>query len=456
MEFKAIRKPKTIALKSIAIVDSDPHFQSTAESYCHDMGIKNISFFNLCEDAWSYIKEGSFDLIVLDWRCKGQLSPIGLFNRIKNHGASLLTPILIVSGYTERHDFRLLQEFPLVSLVEKPFTAGVFFQTVEQLKTERKWYLKNTSKLAKMVEKLSSQKKICKHIDFVVNQSPNPAPLAAVLGKILRQKKNYDAAEEVLRTALAKNAQHVALLNEIGKLYHVLGRHKEALRYLKRAESLSPENTQRLCLMGELALGESLTEEASQSFNHALKIDPWYLRPKEGIHLCQELDSFQQSQANSHSTNLNFASLMNTVGISKVRSGKLEEGMKHYDSALKFIYDPTTKSKIMFNMGLGFLRFKNIQSALLWFMRSSKESNGSYTKANHYVEKLSDMFVLTSDGPSSTHDHTKGVSVKKDSKEADCDDDLYFDDFDDDIMDHSDGDEFADEDEFDDESILGA
>ncbi len=449
MELKAFCKPKKFAFKSVAVIDADLHFQHTTRSYCSDLGLQEVYLFDSCADAWTHIKEGRFDLIVLDWRCKGELNPIGLFNRIKNSTSTLFTPILITSGYTERHDFRLLQEFPLVSLVEKPFTAGIFYQTIEALQTERAWYLKNTKKLSEMIDTLSSKKKIRKHIDFVVNKAPNPAPLAAVLGRVLRQKQLYQEAEDILRSALANNSQHVALLNEIGKLFHVLSRHKQALRYLKRAGALSPENTQRLCLIGELELGESHPKAAEASFQSALNIDPWYLRAKEGLGLSHTVDKFFQEYPDDASTNRNFASLMNTIGISNVRSGKLDEGIKHYNSALKFIEDPITKSKIMFNIGLGFLRFNNIKNALLWFMRSSKAGKGVYPKADSYITKLSDMFVLTSDTDPSPMDLSpdEGSII---TGEVDDLDDLTYDDFDDDII------EYSDIDEFEDESLLGS
>ena len=289
--FKGLSKSKKFNISSAAIVDPDVHFQQSTRDYCRDAGIEQVEAHSSCAEAWSHIKEGKFDLIILDWLSRGELNPVGLFNRIKNASSTLFTPVLVTAGFTERHDFRLIQEFPLVSLVEKPFTAGVFYQTLDSLQGERAWYLKNTKKLEQISAKSDSIKAIRKHLEFIVNQAPNPAPLAAIYGRILRQRKRFEEAEEVLRYALGSNANHVALLNEIGKLYHVMGRHKQALRYLKRAGSLSPSNTKRLCLIGELELGDN-TGSAENSFQNALDIDPWYMRAKEGIGLTKAADKF--------------------------------------------------------------------------------------------------------------------------------------------------------------------
>ena len=234
-------------------------------------------------------------------------------------------------------------------------------------------------------------------------RKPNPTTKrdtvsAAMYGRVLRLKSHHKESEEVLRWALGADPNHVALLNEIGKLYHVMGRHHESLKYLRRAGSLSPDNTKRLCLIGELELGEKNVKVARESFSDALSIDPFYKRAREGAELVEEADDFLSDNLREGSTNNSFASLMNTIGINKVRSGRLDDGIKHYRSALNFIDDPHTKAKVMFNIALGYLRHNHIKEALLWFMRSSRTGLGLYQKADSYVKKLSNVFVLTDEG----------------------------------------------------------
>ncbi|SMF49111.1 response regulator [Pseudobacteriovorax antillogorgiicola] len=398
MKFGVFNRKRTAKFQSVAIIETDLHFQNTIAEYCRDFGIENISRYDNCEDAWKTLHEEPADLIIIDWFTKGKLTPIGLFNRIKNNNQSVFTPMIVTSGFTEQHDFRLLREFPSVALIEKPFTSGVVYEAFEQLQAEFRWYSGNLRKLNQMLEADKPQKSLKKHMEFILDNSPNPAPMAAMYGRILRLKQFHKEAEEVLRWALGVNPNHVALLNEIGKLYHVTGRHGESLKYLRRAGSLSPDNTKRLCLIGELELGEKNLDDARKSFDSALQYDPYYERAKEGTWLVQSAQDFLGESPGDATTNTSFASLMNTIGINKVRSGRLDDGIKHYRTALNFIEDPHTKAKVMFNIALGFLRHNRIKDALLWFMRSSRTGLGFYDKADAYVQRLSSVFVLTDDG----------------------------------------------------------
>ena len=81
----------------------------------------------------------------------------------------------------------------------------------------------------------------------------------------------------------------------------------------------------------------------------------------------------------------------------------------------------------------------------------SKTGIGIYDKANSYVEKLSDTFVLTdSNEPPEPQEELPLDDIPDETPiESDDLDELSYDDFDDDIV------EFSDTDDFDDESLLG-
>ena len=308
----------------------------------------------------------------------------------------------------------------------------------------------------RILEGKHAKKELKKHAKFILNESPNPAPMAAVYGRMLRSRGLVGESEEILRWALGSNPKHVALLNEIGKLYHITGRHGESLKYLRRAGDLSPDNTKRLCLIGELELGEQRLESAERLFQKVLTLDPFYERAREGHQLVDAAKGYISENPQEAPTNSNFASFMNTIGINKVRSGRLDEGIKHYRTALNFIEDPHTKAKVMFNIALGYLRHSKVKEALLWFMRSSKSGLGMFEKADTYVEKLSADFVLTDDGgefvePPAVQEVDESIQ-QADSADAVGDevsddlDELNYDDFHEDIGDmpfaDADGDSF--------------
>ena len=53
--------------------------------------------------------------------------------------AERMQPILVVSGFVDKNDFRLLQEYSCTMLMEKPFTKSMFESKVEALVNEWEW-----------------------------------------------------------------------------------------------------------------------------------------------------------------------------------------------------------------------------------------------------------------------------------------------------------------------------
>ena len=73
----------------------------TITEYCKDFGVESVHHFTSCEGAWKHLKDQEVDLLILDWFAKGSLTPIGLFNRIKNPSKSTFFPIVITSGFAK-------------------------------------------------------------------------------------------------------------------------------------------------------------------------------------------------------------------------------------------------------------------------------------------------------------------------------------------------------------------
>ena len=115
-------------------------------------------------------------------------------------------------------------------------------------------------------------------------------------------------------------------------------------------------------------------------------MDPFYRRAAEGLKLAETSNEyFTQQDIEPQSIEFKFASLMNTIGIAKVRASDVKDGLEHYKSALYFIDTTDDRAKVMFNIGLGYLRAKLDNEALEWFEKSSEESGGKFAKVEGYI-----------------------------------------------------------------------
>ena len=169
---------------------------------------------------------------------------------------------------------------------------------------------------------------------------------------------------------------------------------KEAYRYLKAADGISPDNLGRICTLGELELQARQGNKALETFERGVKLDPLSAKAQAGKVVAKNLQDYLAQKPPTISKT--FACLMNSIGISKVQGGDIEDGITHYKSALSFLGDPDNKTKVMFNIGYGYLREGDYEAAVHWFDQSYSESSNSFEKALKYSRLLKTK-LITSD-----------------------------------------------------------
>ena len=136
---------------SALILDDDETFLKTLSLYTEKIGIEHVDTFVTADDVWQNIKGKSYDVLFLDWKLPGELSGLALFNRLRRSPEFSLVPILVVSGFVEQDDFRLLKEFPCTDLLEKPFQFQTFEEKVNTLWGEHTWYRDNVNRIKKIL-----------------------------------------------------------------------------------------------------------------------------------------------------------------------------------------------------------------------------------------------------------------------------------------------------------------
>ncbi len=398
MKISVLKSRLTVGFHRAALIESDEHFSAQITGYAEDIGLSQVQICPTIDDFWQ-ADPARFDLVILDWNSKGDHSAMSLFNRLRHDPHFSMLPIIIISGFLDRNDFRLMDEFPLTRLLEKPFTAGVFIEAVQSLQDEKNWVLSHDASMRRLISgpqsvEVPRAKKFLK----ILQTAPYPIPLLLMIGRFLSREKRWDEAYELFRSVVEENPKHVLALNELGKVLHAKGRHKEAIQVLTEADILSPANIKRICHIGELQLNDWRLQDAKKNFERALSVDAQWERAQHGHRLTNNVFQYMQQNNMQETFPKSFASLMNSMGIAKVRKGELKEGIQHYESALHFIRDVDARSKVMFNMGLGYLRHRLGSKALLWFMRSAKVGSNEFLKAQPYIRDLSGKLVWTEHG----------------------------------------------------------
>ncbi len=375
--------------KTVAIVDDDESFSKVLGTFGEKAGFEKVSVFPNATALWKGVQEQKYDVIVMEWKLKGDLSGLALYNRLRRHPDYALAPIIVQSGFVERDDFRLVQEFPCTSLLEKPFVYNVFSELVKTLWAESLWYQDNIESIQSLLATIHEKpRETINEINKLIRQAPNPKPIAVFAGRLLMEKNRPREAETLFRRILELDDSNVMAMNELGKMLYRSGKVKEALETLRLCKKLSPDNMERLCLIGQAELAQHNAEAARTAFREVLSIDQQDGMARAGLTLADNAAVFFAQAHASVSVTKNFASLMNTIGITKVRTGLVDEGLIQYQAALPFITNSLDLAKVMFNLGLGFLRKKDINLAVEWFQKSIEQGGKSFAKAEEYVRRL--------------------------------------------------------------------
>jgi tetratricopeptide (TPR) repeat protein len=273
-------------------------------------------------------------------------------------------------------------------LLEKPFNHAALIRETDRLHHESKWYSDNVEKIGVIMGAVTADPSDgLRQLKRLVNDSPNPVPVLLLGARKLRENEFLEEAIDLLKSVLEIDRGSVPAISELGRCLHMLGRYDEAMQFLRRADSMSPANVDRLSLMGEVELNRTDPSSARDLFSEALKIDQENRRARRGLRVAGTLSEMMHRPAGVHIKDT-FASLMNTVAVNLAHSGEFSSAIEKYEEAFHFIAGRDTSAKVAFNVGLAYLRWGKIRESYDWFAESAKRGHGKFTKAEEYVEKL--------------------------------------------------------------------
>lgn len=371
---------------SILFVDDEEDLATLMNHWFKDLDYVKLDCAHGGEQAWEVAQKFHYDFVVLDWKIDGKLDGLGLINRFRQHRYYAEIPILVISGFLSKKEFSIVDEMPFTGRLEKPLQQKAFLKAVSNLNDDCIWYNKNQQMITKSIQKcMGDDRALSQLIVKMIDKTNNPASLLSSVGKALLQLGADEKAEMVFLKALEKKPNSASLNNHLGKLCLKKGRLDDATRYLERAMLYSPNNIERLCDLGNIEMQKMELDKAVGYFDKASSIDQADESAKGGKVLTENISNWLKHQ---DSVPGNFASMLNSIGISMAREGSFQKCIEHYESALKHLHSPELKAKVSFNLGLAFLRWKKLAKANSWF-KQALAHDPKFEKANHWVEKLS-------------------------------------------------------------------
>jgi two-component system chemotaxis response regulator CheY len=380
----------------VLVVDDEVSNLASIKNYLKQQNQFDVETFTDGEEAWARLKTQKYNFVIMGWRLKG-ITGIAFLNRIRRFSGTSMLPVIVSSGMINRNDFRILGEFPNTKLLEAPFSRIQFERTIEGVLKEKLWYQANSEMVRSIIETSRGKRGAAEsQIQKMLKSAPNPVPLALLAVRSLISNGQDDAAKEILDDILAKNPNNAVALNELAKIHCRKRNYSRAYDALSLAKDLSPQNMQRICLLGEVSLSLRDPFGAKKYFNEALEIDKHDIVAEAGVTLSKNMLDFP-SHSDGVALTASFASLLNTIGIAFVHMGKFEKGVEQYLSAMMFVRESIDIAKIMFNLGLCYMRWGKRAKALPWFEKSSRFAGGKFFKSDNYILSLKNQLNLGGD-----------------------------------------------------------
>lgn len=373
---------------SILIIDDDEFIRKSLTNSLKKAGVPKVIAFDNGNVAWDSAKRTDYKLIMLDWNMP-ELSGNALFNRFRNNKNYKRVPIIIITGFLDKKNLAILEEFPLSIAIQKPFQDGELLKAIDSVFKETRWLTDQETKLQKLIKDVKAKKSGAFNDLIHLLETSKNHKIPAMAGVILKGQGLYNEAEEILKLALKEKSTSLMALNELGKLYLETGNIKSCQKILEKANQINIDNIERLCNLGQISLEQMNFEKADIYFQQALAIDKGNEIARSGKKLVKNITDFLDVTSSIPD---NLSSLLNTIGIAMVKNKEIKKGMEHYHAALIHVRDPQVQARLAFNIGYAYKRDRKFKEASEWFIKSLKLDN-TYEKAKKYLteEKIAEI-----------------------------------------------------------------
>lgn len=363
---------RTFGFQNCVVVDPDAGICQSVSHMLMEMGATEVKAFSDGEEAWKWLSNHAEpDLILLEWKVPS-VSGLALVQRIRAHGFSNAT-IMVLSSLLKGDDISIVNEMTVTSVVLKPFNRKEVMLTLRWAMGEDRKPSEQRSIEHKILSKLA-ENKISEARDlFAEFETLQGLPVSKrkyIEAEIFYCEENYNIAKDlVIESITQADGEALSALNLLGKCLLKLGDAASALKFLEKAQSFSPKNIIRQCLIAETHLELGDIEKAVTEVERARQLDAGHPNVKAtDLKIAGANVDFEQmrnllKRLGPVSPILGY---MNNRAIAKVRVGHFEEGVELYRQVLKFISvaDAATHGSVTYNLGLGYARGGMYQEAL--------------------------------------------------------------------------------------------
>lgn len=212
----------------------------------------------------------------------------------------------------------------------------------------------------------------------------------------LAYENRWDMVENLLSRSINSQPPNPKAIHLFAKAKMQQGDFVEAEKVLRKAKIMNPENASRLIDLGEALFVNNKVDEAYSNFEQAARIDPESQGSAAGMGKCMLVQGDVEeglALLRHSSSEAQIASVFNTSAIFCMRNRRFKEGMELYRKALGAVTEnQTARSRLLFNTGLGFRRWRKPREALKYFEESFLLDQ-AFIKAQDFIRSTEKILI---------------------------------------------------------------
>lgn len=376
-----------LGIHKAVIVDPDDTVLKTVIETLEALGAKGVETFTSPEEALEFLKDRpDLDILIHEWKMPKISGPI-FVQRVRHMGLER-TPVILCSSQVADRDQHLTRELGIATIVPKPFKKKLLLESII-------WTMKQEHRpteiriIERKIQGFLSRNKLKKAQELVgklkIEKKLPEASLGYFEAELLFFEQKYDSAKFTALESLRKGFSSVRLYHLMGKILMKLGDFEAAVRFLEKAQDLSPHHVMRLCLLADAQTELGDLKASRATLDQAAALDP---QSKSVLHseLSLSLTMGELKKAEKIFQNLDFfdeiVSYLNNRAVALSRGGRHAEAIDCYNKALQCL--PSKANPVLgslyYNLSLAQIRALEHDAGLKSLKISEKMSDENLHK----------------------------------------------------------------------------
>lgn len=351
--------------KAILVVDDDSTVGQAIEAPLNRQYNVEVSNSQDLDTSIYFFKNQDFDVVFVELEFE-PLHGLALIQRLRDSDSldKRATAFVLMSGKTRSpSDDNLLKELLDIEVIQKPFSMVHVLPYLSRGMAMKKKLLKHEAFRAECLKLVAAgrTKEAVEHAKS--HLAPLDGRAVKLICEIFERGNLLEEGLAFISPLSEKDPGSIIYTYLRGRFLRLLGRFKDARRFLEDSNKQSPNNLRRLDDMGELYLGLNDVEKAVENLRTLVKLSPeseaikfyWFERLDDAGYTDEARKFCQQT-----TKPMEVVRFYNNKGVEMSKLGDHRGAIAQYQKAIKLYPNFKENYRLHYNIALAYIKLKNI------------------------------------------------------------------------------------------------